>query len=172
VPTPTLARNPSGIVGVAKNSLGMQEDKGVQIEIYRVIVADRSKFDFTNWNNSEAFENSKSMIELVVKYTNNTNELIKVHSFPDGIAAINGEQINFSNYYYSTRFDDNTMSGILPGMSVTTGFWFPVKNSEWLEIKEIKLYIPGAINKNNYTFTKDFEFIISVDDWGFEAKQP
>lgn len=172
VPTPTLPSNPTGIVGVAKNSLGMQEDKGVQLEIYRMIVADRSKYDFTNWNNSKPFDNAKSMIELVVKYTNNTNELIYIQSFPDGMAAINGEQINFSNYYYDFRFDNNTSNGVLPGMSVTTGFWFPVKNSEWVDIKEIKLYIPGAINKNYYTFTKEFEFIITVEDWGFEAKQP
>lgn len=172
VPTPTLSSNPSGIVGVAKNSLGMLEDKGVQLEIYRIIVADRSKFDFTNWSNTRAFDNAKTMIELVVKYSNNTNELIKFHSFPEGLAAINGEQINFSNSYYETRFDDNAFSGILPGMSITTGFWFPVKNTEWQDITEIKLYIPGAINKDNYTFTNDFEFTIDVEGWGFEALQP
>lgn len=172
VPTPTLSSNPSGIVGVAKNSLGMIENSNVQLEIYRVIVADRRQYDFSKWVQTDSFKNALSMIELVVKYTNNTDALIKIHSFPDGIAAINGEQINFSNYYYETRFDDNTFSGLLPGMSITTGFWFPVKNTAWQEIKEIKLYIPGAINKNNFTFTDDFEFTISVEGWGFEAKQP
>jgi len=172
VPTPTISSNPFGIVGVAKNSLGMQEKKNVQLEIYRMIIADRSTYNFANWSNTSSFDDAKSMIELIVKYTNNTGELIKFHSFSEGIAAINGEQINFRNFFYETRFDDNSFSGLLPGMSITTGFWFPVKNSEWQDIKEIKLYIPGAINKDNYTFTDEFEFTIIVENWGFEAKQP
>ena len=98
VPTVTLANNPVGIIGVAKNYLGSIEQKGVTVEICRVIVADATSYP-DDWAREGDFIDAKSLVELILKITNNTDMKIGFLGATYGIAAINGEQINFSDYF-------------------------------------------------------------------------
>lgn len=169
VPTATLSANPLGIIGVAKNHLGSLEQKGVVVEILRVIIGDAQQFDYSGWKHHEDFDTAKTMVELLVSVTNNTKGKISFLGLDYGLVAINGEQVELNQYYSRYGFSPRT-SDLMAGVSMERGLWFPIYNSDWDQVKEIQLSLVGAFNDSGIGFTNDFNFTVPVEGWGFEPK--
>ncbi len=153
---------------IAKNYIISKEINGVEIEVCRILIAQKEGFeqDFSEWS---YYDEKSTIVMFIFCITNNTSGVI---SFPFflGTAAVNGEQISFEEYwreFYSWR-GDNLNSDILPGSTIIGGFWSGIKRSSWNEIETIVISIPSPRGSDNKNFTEDFLFTIDATNWEFE----
>ena len=159
--------NPLGITGVAKNFLGSVEQKGVIVEIERIIIADAETYPEKELASEKEMAGAKTFVELILRITNNTPEPIDFYWTTSGLVAVEGEQISLDDFYRLRLISSE--STVLPDVTLRTGIWFGVKNTAWQDISKISFFF-GKAFQNNRSFTDEFRFAIDVVGWGFEKK--
>lgn len=164
--TPTIEPTPGYPNTIARNYLASDEDNGVIVEVARILIAQKEGFveEFTK----PVFEEKNTLVMFIFKFTNNTDQVIK-SNFHTGTAALNGEQIEFMDYWWESRLrGDDLTNDILPGSTVIGGIWAGIRRSSWDEIETIIISVPHFFDKDYSRLTNSFLFTIDVDDWGFE----
>ena len=168
LPSPTATideNNPLGITGVAKNFLGSIEQKGVIVEIERILIADAESYPDKELTSEKEMSGVKTFVELILRITNTTLEPIDFYWRSSGLVAVEGEQISLDDFYRLHIISGE--STVLPDVTLRTGIWFGVKNTEWQDISKISFFL-GKAYQNSRSFTDEFRFTVDVVDWGFE----
>ena len=82
----------------AKNKIVSQDNSGVIVEVYRIVIADKSAVaqDFMS---SHQFDDSITLVEIIFRVINNTDKIITLYADQASI-SINGEQIETAKFKY------------------------------------------------------------------------
>lgn len=162
---PTINTNDA----MAKNYLVNIEENGVVIEIVRILICD-SKWEPVQNKFSEykSMDNKESLIEIIFRITNNRDQNINA-LITETIAAFDGEQIKFDDYYFDTWIGDEFIYDILPGSIMIGGIWLGVSRSKFDEIEKIVISMPYISGSNYEQLTNDFVWTIDVENWEFET---
>lgn len=168
IPTQPIETHDSRSVdgAIAKNFVTSNEENGINIEIVRIIICEPG-WSTNNFEDKKEYKGRKAYIEFMFRITNNTGKIINTQ-ITDTIAAVDGEQISFMEFY-AGRFGDDLRNEILPGSIVIGGLWAGLSRSEYDEIEKIIISIPYFYDKDYKHVTNDL--LITIDDvksWGFE----
>ena len=150
---------------IAKNFVAKKSDNNVEVEIFRILIAQKDGYEFPPW----LLEGSITLVKYFFRITNNYTETIHFN-FSSTITAVNGEQIYFDDYIGNKNLwtGDDLDRHILAGSTVVAILWTGIKRSSWDEINRIIISIPHAYSSNNIPVTDEFLFDIDVINWGNE----
>lgn len=162
---PSLTPTQALTQGIAKNFIVSDEDSGILIEVVRIFVAPKESVP-EEVRSYEIFNDKSTFIQFIFRITNSNNKIVQ-DNFHMTIAAINGEQVLFNDFYWG-EFGDNLSDSILPGSTVIGGYWTGIKRSSWDEVNKIIISIPHVFDSDYNRVTKDFLFTIDVNNWSFE----
>jgi len=168
---PTEIPLPSPDQKWARNYVGWGESGGVTIEIARVLVGYKSSIP-NDWDALNEYIDGWSEIdvvgELVFKITNNTDSTVTL--YPDqGSVQIGGEQIELTEYMFTSTFGDDVGGDIFPGVTKIGGIWFGIKRSVPSEITQIIFRASAPHNSDTYDdLGPDYEIILDVSEHVWE----
>lgn len=163
--TPLAAVDPTR--AIAKNYVVSYESNGVVVEIVRVLIAEKSAVpqDFSSMD--EKFDDKDTVLEIIYRITNNTEGNIRVYA-DQALLAVDGEQIDMSDYMYLASFGDDVGGEFLPGVTAIGGMWVGVERSAWNEVTKIIVNINAPYDDDYDDLGPDIVFTIDVVDWTFE----
>lgn len=163
VPTIT-AVDPSKMI--AKNYLGTVDSGGVEVEILRILIAEKTVVnqDFSD----EIFLDKYVVAQFTFRIQNNTEEVISVF-VGHALIAVNSEQIDLFDYMWDFYdFGDSISGDFLPGVSSIGGVWCGIKNYSVQEINRIIVTILAPAGPGMKRLGPNYFFDIEVNDWGYE----
>lgn len=163
--TPTLAPTEVPAEGIAKNYVASDEDAGVVFEVVRIVIAPKDSIDFDF--SDEIFSDKQNIVGFLFRISNNTERIVK-NSVNHALASVNGEQVDFYDYWLVSDIGDDMHGDILPGSYLIGGYWTGIKRSSWAEVNKIVIAIDQFYDSDYDRVTKAFLFSIDVIDWGFE----
>jgi len=160
-----------GVLAKAMNYAGKQEQGGMEIEIIRILFADKKYTEKETGGKfsdcSQLFDGVNTLGEIMLRVTNNSNKILTIYPW-QGIILIGNEQINPIEYHCQIYNMEYTDGEIYPGITRIGGFWFGIRRSTWDEINKVK-YIIDAPSDEDYTDVgEDFQFEINLSEKNFE----
>jgi hypothetical protein len=172
-PTPeptTVVAKTDGKLG--KNYIASQESGGVVVEIVRIVIAEKTAID-NDFSGPEGYkeyftiyEDKPVVIEFIFKITNKTNEIISLY-VDQGKAVVNGEPIEFVDYYVGS-IGDEIGGDFLPGTVAIGGLWTGIKRTPYDQVTNIAIAIDGPRNQDFASLGDKFYFEIDTTGWGYE----
>lgn len=167
--TPTQTQAVDTSKAIAKNYVISQESNGVIVEIARILIADKTGVP-QDFSNAPLIANSPTVVEYIFRIVNNTDKVITTNFASSAIAAVNGEQIVFDEYWLNnnTWFGDDLSSNILPGSTIIGGLWTGVNRSSWDDVEKIIISVPYFFDNDYSRVSQEFLFNIDIVDWTFE----
>lgn len=163
----------TGVPGKAMNYAGKQEQGGMEIEIIRILFADKKYMEkkiegeFSS-DCSELFNKVDTVGEIILRIKNNSNKMLYIDSWGQSIIIIGDEQINPIDYVCKIYSGEDTYGEIYPGITRIGGFWFGVRRSTWEEINKVKYIIDAPRDEDYRDVGEDFKFEIDLSEKNFE----
>ncbi len=188
-PTPTPTFTPTPISPedlIAKNYLGNQTRVNVDLEILRLLLADKEilllghpqvrsdKIKPIRFGNP-VFDDKPLVGEIVLRVTNLGEEVYTL--FPsDLIIQIMGRQIVLDDYImaeaYYTKGANPFNPDILPGSTLYLAYWFGIEDVDLSEIKEMAVYLEApyeVMYDGSWLATgQNYYFKFDLLEWVFE----
>ena len=171
--------NLDSIKYISKNYLGSIESNGVIVELARVIIGDKETLakekDIAylidpEHDISKVLQDSRIVVEVIFKITNNTDRLIKLDlSREEAMFILNGVQIPLNQFLDYANVTESFRNGnIDPQTSVNGGFWLPTSLLSVNEANTVILGLPPAYDENNQAVIENSFIFADVVDWGWE----
>ena len=172
VASPTPTDDPS-LFTIAKNFLAKVEQYGVTFEISRILIADIEFCKSKIPQGSKYWEGAQSCIEVVCTIKNNSQDAVDSYMNSD-LISFNGEQISVGEYLYKTSVDGKGDFGkILPGVSMTRGYWIPFKNTKFNQPSNLLINTGSVVKMSPFQILlKDQLFTFDTTGWTFEPAPP
>ncbi len=185
--TPTFTPTPISPEDlIAKNSLGNQTRVNVDLEILRLLLADKEilllghpqvqsdKIPPTRFGNP-IFDDKPLVGEIVLRFTN-LGEDVNTLFVSDLIIQVMGGQIVLDDYImaeaYYTKGANPFNPDILPGSTIYLTYWFGIEDVDLSEIKELAVYLEApyeVMRDGSWLYTgQNYYFTFDLSEWGFE----
>lgn len=176
---PGSGENLDSMKYIAKNYLGSIESNGVIVELARVIIGDKETLAKEKdigylidpeHDISRLLQDSRIVVEVIFKITNNTDRLINLDlSRDDAMFILNGVQIPLNQFLDYANLTESFRNGnIDPQTSVNGGFWLPTSLLSVYEANTVILGLPPAYDENNQAVIENSFIFADVVDWGWE----
>ena len=149
----------------AWNYIARQESGGLQVEIARFVLADKTAVDqdFTAGGLTTIFDDRPVVGEIIFKITNPTQRIISV--YPDqGKVIGGGEQIDLLEFASAAEFGDNFSGEIHPGVTVIGGIWFGFKRTPIEQITSVTIVFNAPHNQNFDSLGPGFKIVLDLND--------
>ena len=186
-PTPTLTPTPLSTTDIlSKNFIEMIDVYGVEIELTRVLVAEKDillqdhpqlKDENIRPANFSApiFDDKPVVLELFFRMTN-TSERIYTIWFYDTFVQVNGKQSKFEEFIDNDAViadNINTWTiDILPGSTISIGIWVGLEATDVSEISQINILMDSPsyeLADGSYmSVGRKYYFSLDLTEWGFE----
>ncbi len=155
----------------AQNNLGYQESGGIIIEVAHVLIAEKD-FGFQlmgdDFNTITEFQDKLAVGRIILKVTNQTDQVLKV--YPDqGYIIIKNEQIELFDYALAgAGFGEDIGGEIFPGVTQIGGLWFGIKRTPYDQVNQIVVAIDAPWDDSYDVLGDDFYFTIDLSDHVYE----
>ena len=149
----------------AWNYLAGQESGGLQVEIARFVLADKTAVDedLTAGGLTTIFDDRPVVGEIIFIITNPTQRIISV--YPDqGKVIGGGEQIDLLEFASAAEFGDNFSGEIHPGVTVIGGIWFGFKRTPIDRITSVTIVFNAPHNQNFDSLGPGFKIVLGLND--------
>ena len=157
---------------IAKNFLASQNNGGVIVDIVRLVLGNRDameEYSGINFAQYPNFDNSNVIVETTFRVTNTTENKIMVDVIVDGTQVVNGEQVNFMDFFLSTFGFFNMGIEIQPKSTVIGGIWTSLESTPFDEINKVTIGVGGPVELPKLTsLGGDYNFEIEVENWTYE----
>ena len=149
----------------AWNYIAREESGGLQVEIARFVLADKTAVDedLTAGGLTTIFDDRPVVGEIIFIITNPTQRIISV--YPDqGKVIGGGEQIELLEFASATEFGDNFSGEIHPGVTVIGGIWFGFKRTPIDQITSVTIVFNAPHNQNFDSLGPGFKIVLGLND--------
>jgi len=149
----------------AWNYIAREESGGLQVEIARFVLADKTAVDqdLTAGGLTTIFDDRPVVGEIIFIITNPTQRIISV--YPDqGKVIGGGEQIELLEFASATEFGDNFSGEIHPGVTVIGGIWFGFKRTPIDRITSVTIVFNAPHNQNFNSLGPEFKIFLDLTD--------
>ena len=147
----------------AWNYLETQISGGVELEIYRLLLANKNAVDMVF---PSKFDDVDVVGEIIFRVTNTTDGKITI--YPSIATIVVGrEQISLGGWG-QTSVGDYITGEVYPGVTLIGGGWFGIKETKLEKIDRIIVGVYGPEGDGYTTIGDDYYFDISLPESGFE----
>jgi hypothetical protein len=149
----------------AWNYIAKQESGGIQVEIARFVLADKTAVDqdFTAGGLTTIFDDRPVVGEILFKITNPTQQIIS--GYPDqGKVIGGGEQMDLLEFAIVAEFGDSFSGEIHPGVTVIGGIWFGFKRTPIDQITSVTIAFDAPHDQNFSSLGPEFNIVLDLTD--------
>lgn len=149
----------------AWNYLTSQQSGGLNVEIARVVVADKTALDidFTNGGIVSTYDDRPVMAEIIFKITNPTQQVITV--YPDqGTVIAGAEQVDLMEFVFGGTFGDDFSGEIYPGVTVIGGIWLGFKRTPVDQINSMTIAFDAPHDQNYNSLGPAFNIVLDLSN--------